>query len=443
MITSNREAFHVSIVGAGIAGLALAMGLHKKGISFTIYEAAKEYSVVGAGIGFGPNGMQALDLIEPGFRPLYEAICTTNKGKGTEHIFFEGQLIDKGLGHDQPWFGNSSWGHPDYVRRSAHRKELLDIMTSFIPIENVQFNKALESIEQQSDKVVLKFADGETTEATLVVGSDGIKSIVREDVLGSSYPDEVAPVYASTYAYRAVLPMEEVYPILGTVSDIAKNYFGHGRGVVQYRITGGTEVNFLFIKRDPNPWSTNQRAMTETTTHEAMMADFEGQDMDPRLLQILAKHRPVKWGLFHHARTSTYYRRRTILMGDAAHASMPYQAAGAAQGVEDALVLTQVLAKVAEAHGTCANTDQYIQAAAKAYDGVRRPRAQHQLERADQVGRMLMRIHETNGSDVTKSIRMLQNRWHDWLWFHDLQADVDKALADMQQSVQAQPCSSN
>lgn len=42
--------------------------------------------------------MQALDLIEPGFRPLYEAACTTNKGEGTEHIFFEGQLIDEGLG---------------------------------------------------------------------------------------------------------------------------------------------------------------------------------------------------------------------------------------------------------------------------------------------------------------------------------------------------------
>jgi len=42
--------------------------------------------------------MQALDLIEPGFRPLYEALCTTNKGEGTEHIFFEGQLVDEGLG---------------------------------------------------------------------------------------------------------------------------------------------------------------------------------------------------------------------------------------------------------------------------------------------------------------------------------------------------------
>ncbi|KAM0716680.1 hypothetical protein Q7P37_008125 [Cladosporium fusiforme] len=432
-----HEDFHVAIVGAGVAGLALAMGLQKKGISFAIYESAKEYSVVGAGIGFGPNGMQALDLIEPGFRPLYEAICTTNKGEGAENVFFEGKLLDEGLGQYQPWFGNSAWGHPDYARKSAHRKELLDIMTSFIPIETVHFNKSLESVEQHPDKVVLKFTDGEAAQATLLAGSDGIKSVARKDVLGPSYADEVAPVYANAYAYRAVLPMSEVYPILGADSDVAKNYFGHGRSIVTYRITSGNEFNVLFVKSDPNPWVIEEKPMTETVSHEAMMADFEGQNMDPRLVQILAKVRPTKWGLFHHPRTSAYYRGRSILLGDSAHASLPYQAAGAAQGVEDALLLTEVLAKIAEAHEISNKTDTYIDAGLNAYDSVRRPRAQHQLERAAEVGRMLQRCHETNGSDVNKSIRMLQNGWFDWIWFHDLQADIDNALANMKHGVHA------
>ena len=357
-------------------------------------------------------------------------------------------------GHDQPWFGNSAWGHPDYMRKSvgydcswyasphidgaqAHRKELLDIMTSFIPIETVRFNKSLVSVKQQGGKVVLTFADGEAAEATLVAGSDGIKSVVREDVLGLDHLNEVAPVYDGAYAYRAVIPMSEVDPILGGVSDIAKMYFGHDRAVVHYRITGGDEVNFLFIKADPKHWSVEKDSMTRETTHAAMMADFEGQNMDPRLLQILAKHRPIKWGLFHHLRTSTYYRGHSILLGDAAHASMPYQAAGAAQGVEDALVLTEVLAKIAEAYVTCSNLDTHIKAGLESYDAVRRPRAQRQLERADEVGRMLMRKHEINGSDVGRSIKMLQNGWHEWLWFHDLQADVDEALAMMEQHLQA------
>jgi salicylate hydroxylase len=317
----------------------------------------------------------------------------------------------------------------------AHRKELLDIMTSFIPIETVRFNKSLESVVRRPDKVVLTFADGEIAEATVTAGSDGIKSVMREDVLGPLYPNEVVPVYANAYAYRAVLPMSKIDPILGSVTDIAKNYFGHGRGVVAYRITGGTEMNFLFIKRDTTPWIIEKKSMTEKTSHEAMMADFEGQNVDPRLLQVLALHQPTKWGLFHHLRTSTYYRDRAILLGDAAHASMPYQAAGAAQGIEDALVLGEVLAKMAEAQGIHGNTDTYIEAGLKAYDALRRPRAQHQLERADEVGRMLMRVHETIGSDVTESIRTLQSDWYNWLWFHDLQADVDKALEMMEQGV--------
>ncbi|XMA17342.1 hypothetical protein WAI453_010133 [Rhynchosporium graminicola] len=98
MATNNHQCFEVAIVGAGIAGLALAMALHKKGISFTLYEGAKEYSAAGAGIGFAPNGMRAMDLINPGFRPFYDQICVGNKGEDAQHIFFEGMLLEEGLG---------------------------------------------------------------------------------------------------------------------------------------------------------------------------------------------------------------------------------------------------------------------------------------------------------------------------------------------------------
>ncbi|CAN9155267.1 unnamed protein product [Alternaria alternata] len=244
MIGKTREDVHVAIAGAGIAGSALAISLHRKGIFFNIYGAAKEYSVVGAGIDFGPNRMRALDLIEPGFRHLYEALCTTNKGERTEHIFFEGSLLGEDVGREQQRFGNSAWGHPDYI--------------------------------------------------------------------GS------------------------------------------------------------------NPWVIEKKSMTETTTHEAMMAEFKGKNMDPGSMLILAKYRPVKWGLIHHWRTSTYYQGRPVLLGNAAHASMPFQAVGAAQGVEDALVLMEVLAKVAETHESFGDTDAHMNAGLEPYDAVRRSRAQHQ-----------------------------------------------------------------
>ncbi|THZ11975.1 monooxygenase [Aureobasidium pullulans] len=430
MTSRTTDEFHVAIVGAGIGGLALAISLHKKGVSFTLYEGAKEYSVVGAGIGFAPNGMRTMDLIEPAFRPLYEKICVGNKGEQNRNIFFEGMLLEEGLGQDQPWFGDSAWGHPQFNRKSAHRKELLEIMTSFIPIENVKFNKYLESIEQHSDKVILKFADGEVAEASVLAGADGIKSIVREHVLRPSHPEEVAPVYADAYCYRAVIPISEAYPILGDLTDVAKFYFGHNRSAITYRISGGEELNFLFCVADPKPWALGE-AVTEKTTHETMMADFEGPGVDARFIKLLAKAQPIKWGFFHHWRTSTYHRGRVVLLGDAAHASLPFQAAGAAQGLEDALVLSNVLSKIADMHNDSVNPMTSIETGLEAYDSVRRPRAQRQLEQSAEVGKMIFFQHEEAGSDMSKILPRLQEGRFDWLWFHDIEVDANKALTRM------------
>lgn len=112
-------------------------------------------------------------------------------------------------------------------------------MTSFIPLENVRFSKRLTTIEERPDKVILKFADGDVAEASVLAGSDGIKSGVRRYVLEPLYPNEVNPVYADAYCYRAVIPMFEANEIMGDLTDVAKFYFGHDRSAVTYRITRG------------------------------------------------------------------------------------------------------------------------------------------------------------------------------------------------------------
>ena len=142
-----------------------------------------------------------------------------------------------GLG--EKWHGSSSWGHPEFNRKSAHRKALLDIMTSFIPIEKVNFNKQLIKVHEHPDKIVLEFTDGSVAEASILVGADGIKSVVREHILKPGFPSEVDPVYADAYCYRAVIPMSEAQAILGEHTDVAKFYFGEQRACVTYRISGG------------------------------------------------------------------------------------------------------------------------------------------------------------------------------------------------------------
>jgi salicylate hydroxylase len=154
--------------------------------------------------------------------------------------------------------------------------------------------------------------------------------------------------------------------------------------------------------------------------------------VDERFRRLLAKANPIKWGFFHHLHTSTYYRGRVALIGDSAHASLPYQAAGAAQGLEDALVLSEVLARLAKTPTSDAVLTSRIEAGLAAYDSVRRPRAQKQLEQAAEVGKMIFFQDAETGDDMGKILPRLQEGRFDWLWFHDINEDVEKAVDKME-----------
>lgn len=160
-----------------------------------------------------------------------------------------------------------------------------------------------------------------------------------------------------------------------------------------------------------------------------MMIDFEGPGVDKRLRQLLSKANPTRWGFFHHPHTSTYYRERVAILGDSAHASLPFQAGGAAQGVEDSLILSSLFVELNSARATDDSLLPAIRVALSAYDSVRRPRAQKQLEKAAEVCRMIFFQHEEVGSDLKKILWRLQNGCFNWLWFHDLEEDVRRAIA--------------
>jgi salicylate hydroxylase len=167
-----------------------------------------------------------------------------------------------------------------------------------------------------------------------------------------------------------------------------------------------------------------------------MMAEFDGQ-VDSRLLRLLSKAKPVRWGYFHHQYTSTYYHDRVAILGDSAHASLPYQAAGAGQGLEDALILSNTLAEAVKGHRNHLPLQDRLRAALGGYDFVRRPRAQKQLEQSAELSLLLNFQHPDAGSDMGKILPRLQNGRFDWLWFHDLTADIETAVANMGEMLQA------
>ena len=277
--------FRIAIVGAGLGGIALAIALSRHGIPYTIYESAAAYATVGAGVGIGPNALRAMDSIDERFRVEFEKVCIGNLTPGKEHVMMEAAMIENGLGEKRGW-KSTPWGSKSYYRRTAaHRKDLLDIMTALLPEGSVKFNKRLSGILETDNAVELSFEDGETARVSAVIGCDGVKGFTRGYVL-ERHPEEIQPVYAQQYAYRAVLPLEKCREILGDLASDARMYFGKEVNLSTYPISYGREINIVGFVRDPLPWQSAGQ-VTRETSRDQMLADFTKHDVDERIIRLL------------------------------------------------------------------------------------------------------------------------------------------------------------
>ena len=276
--------FHIAIVGAGLGGVTLAIALSRNGIPYTIYVSAAAYATVGAGVGTGPNALRAMDAIDERFRAEFEKVCIGNLTTGKEHVMMEAAMIEDGLGEKQGW-KSTPWGSKTYRRTAAHRKDLLDIMTSLIPEDSVKFNKRINGIVEVENGVELSFEDGDTANVSCVIGCDGVKGFTRGYVL-ESHPEEIKPVYAQQYAYRAVLPIDKCRGILDDLANDARMYFGKDVNLSTYVISHGREVNVVGFVRDPLPWEPAGQ-VTRETSREQMLVDFTKHGVDRRVIKLL------------------------------------------------------------------------------------------------------------------------------------------------------------
>jgi salicylate hydroxylase len=424
MATSD---FNIAIVGAGIGGLALAIGLNHLDVPYTLYESAPAFSAVGAGVGLGPNALSAMDMIDSRFREMYMKIATGNLKPEKRNVMMEAMRMEVGLGEGESWWGQGGWGASYFERTGAHRKDLLDIMTSFIKEDAVRFNKRVKTLTQENNCVKIIFEDGQVAQHAAVVGSDGVKGFTRRLVLQSRYPEYVNAQYTGKYVYRAIVPMSESKEILGDLATDAKMYMSKDCNLSTYPISYGSEMNVVAFVRDPSPWK-----HTDTTyevSREDMLNDFASSNPDPRLMKLLDWAKPVRWGIFHHSVTPTYYNSLICMLGDVAHAGGPHQGGGAGQCLEDALILSRVLGKLHQSipSSTLSTPSplrtKIMEAAFQAYDEIRRPRAQKQVNTSQACGEIYNLMDPVAGDDIVKSVENLNNRFA-WIWQHDLAADI-------------------
>lgn len=289
-LPAAEQHFSVAIIGAGIGGLALAIGLQHHGVPFTLYEAAKSFSAIGAGVGLGPNAIQAMEDLQPGFTELYKNVSSGNVTPGKDHVMMDGMLVEEGLG-EKRGLRPISYGASCYTRTSAHRKDLLDIMTRPIDEANVRFNKRVKSISQNESGAVVTFEDGEVVTASCAIGSDGIKGISRRAVLGDRWPEQVDATYTGRYVYRAIIPMEEAIEVLGKdvdgnqIAGDAKMFMGEQCIITTFPIQSGARSNMVCFRLSDEPWTHPE--WTKEVPQEYMVSDIAGLEVDHRLVKLL------------------------------------------------------------------------------------------------------------------------------------------------------------
>ncbi|KIJ31478.1 hypothetical protein M422DRAFT_266856 [Sphaerobolus stellatus SS14] len=407
----SKKDFKVSVVGGGIGGLVLAVGLARRGIEFNIFEQAKKFEEIGAGVGVGPNAVKVLrdfgildEIIKVVNQPLTTKTFVVISGlPGHETIYeYPGLQSDAGL--------------------AVHRALFLDTVVKLLPPGIAHFNKRCVSIEEGPESVNIHFEDGTQHTSDIVIGCDGIRSVVRRAVLGRV----VVAKFTRTVAFRGLIPVDSAIEALGPRIAVKPHAFvGPDRHLIVFPLQGQPIVNIVVFATDRSkPWDEQGPQPGESwvlpATQEEMLGYFEG--WDPRVTKLLSFiTKPNKW--FLHALSpplETYVKGRIALLGDAAHSMLPHMGAGAGQAMEDGYVFSALLSHSAV-------NKNNLEDVLKAYDHVRRPRANRVLEESYVAGEVY-ELAGPSGPNLHEVRNDLTNKY-DFVWHHDLNQDVRTAFS--------------
>jgi 2-polyprenyl-6-methoxyphenol hydroxylase-like FAD-dependent oxidoreductase len=335
----------IAIVGAGIGGLALAATLRRFGMEAHVYEQAQRFAHIGAGIQMMPNSMKVLRQIGVEERVRATAFAPyshLNRAWDTGEVMRELPMPE------------SLYGAP-YL--CMHRASLHEALLSVLPAGIFHLGRAFVGLHRRDGPVTLMFADGSLAQADVLVGADGVHSVVR-DFVG---PD--AAIHKGRIAYRAVFPAE-----LMKGRDIGPSrtkWWGPDRHIViYYTKPDRSEVYFVTSVPEPAEWLTPESWSAKGDVNELRRA-YEGFHPDVRAV-LEACPDCHKWAILEREPLERWSDGPVVLLGDAAHPMTPYMAQGGATAIEDAAVLARCLADV---------DGEDVEGAFRRYEAHRKPRA--------------------------------------------------------------------
>ncbi|MBN2740743.1 MAG: FAD-dependent monooxygenase [Rhodobacteraceae bacterium] len=308
----------VTVLGGGVAGLAVARALALRGAEVEVLEQADAIREVGAGLQISPNGARVL-------RALGLDAALDEAGPKAEAV----QLIDGETGGQVARLDLAEL-RPGAGYHFVHRARLIEMLAQGAREAGVQIRllQQIESVDLSGERPRLKNAQGASHEADLLIGADGLHSKVRTALNG-----RVAPFFTHQVAWRALIPCEPDAP------NVAQVFMGAGRHLVSYPLGGGLR-NIVAVE-ERHSWVEESWALED----DPMNLRVAFEDFCPTVKGWLEQVEKVNlWGLFRHPVAEHWYGNHTAILGDAAHPTLPFLAQGAVMALEDAWVLAQSLA---------------------------------------------------------------------------------------------------
>ena len=308
---------HAAIIGAGISGLTAALALSRRGISSEIFEQAGELADIGAGLQISPNAsriLAELGILE-GLSKLWLEPDAIRLISGSSLR----QLAAVPAGK----FARQRWGAPyGVLHRTTLQKALLAAVAAD-PLCRLHLGVRMESTLPPFERT-----------ADVVIGADGVWSKLRQSVPGSP-----SPRFSGNIAYRFTITEDEAPAFLDRASVSA--FLGGSAHLVCYPLKETGSFNMVAITAGniaPQAWQSEPTAEQRTQLRTRLAG------WNAAIVSLLEKHPKLTfWPLFETTSGAWQDGRKTILIGDAAHAMMPFAAQGAAMAIEDAYELAAFL----------------------------------------------------------------------------------------------------
>jgi 6-hydroxynicotinate 3-monooxygenase len=306
----SRRPLHIAVIGAGIGGLTAAACLRRVGIDVRLYEQARGFTRLGAGIQQAPNSIRVLyalglkdKLLAQAFQPESNDSRDYDTGELTNALPLGQSVVDR---HGVPYF-------------LMHRGDLHAMIADILSVDTIRLNHTLTGLEHAADGTVrMHFSNGETAQADAVIGADGVHSAVREFMLGKEQAR-----FTGRVAYRTVFPTAlldglKPYPCV--------KWWGADRHIVSYYVNPRRD-ELYFVTSTPEP-EFNVESWSAKGDLTALRAAYD--TFHPQVRAILAACPDVhKWALVERDPLPTWAEGNVALLGDACHPMTPYMAQGA------------------------------------------------------------------------------------------------------------------